>query len=40
MSEKPGPVDWVEIFTDISVILNAVNPFKSLPLYSTQDIEL
>ena len=36
---KPGPVDWVEIFTDISVILNAVNPFKSLPLYSTQDIE-
>ena len=30
MSEKPGPVDWVEIFTDIPVILNAVNPFKSL----------
>ena len=32
--------EWVEIFTYISVILTAVNPFKSLPLYSTQDIEL
>ena len=31
--------EWVEIFTYISVILIAVNPVKSLPLYSSQDID-